>query len=651
MTSISSRFAGVWERNRFLFLAAGVLLLAAAMRLIALRGVPPGLAQDEVLNADIVSFIRQGERALFFREGYGHEPLYHYYATPFQWLLGDNMLSIRLPPAFLGLLLVAATMRWVKREFGKVAAVAAGLGLAVSWWPIIFSRVGIRPILEPLLLVCMAWFWPRRPCLAGLLLGLSVYSYTAARVVFLIPVLMGGYTMLVHGRTRKGAGGVRPAVIVLLTTVLVYLPLALTLHFDPTLQERVRQLAGPLTALSQGDVKPVLETTWATLGVFSFTGDPRWTYTLPGRPFFDPLTAVLFYGGLGLAMWRWRRPRYAFALIWLIVGLIPSAVTPQAPSTIRLVGAMPVVFLIPALAVSWLWERAAVASTSGEGGAARQRVVVAMLAAVFFLNLGRTVLNGFIRWPAALETRMKYQKVLYDIGQDLQQSGDGPMVVTEGFFEPIDADSLRRDIGQEMDVRWVQTGQEVAGALVFPDSQGEDMRLYVPEYAPPDPALMTMAGIGSRPLYRSEETPSFSVYALPPEPPAPSHPLMETFDGVITLLGYELKLPEERPLQIFTIWRVEAVLPQDLAIFVHLLAPAGQIFAQHDGLDAAPQTLHPGDIVIQRHLLFLPGSLSLEGHTLQLGLYTRSDGRRLTRTGDPADRVILGDNWFLTERE
>jgi len=163
---------------------------------------------------------------------------------------------------------------------------------------------------------------------------------------------------------------------------------------------------------------------------------------------------------------------------------------------------------------------------------------------------------------------------------------------------------------------------------------------------------MMMAGIASRPLYRSEETPSFAVYALPPEPPVPSHPLMEPFDGVITLLGYDVLLPlEGRPLQLFTIWHVNGTLPSDLAIFVHLLAPDSQILAQHDGLDAAPQTLQPGDIVIQRHLLFLPGSLSLEGHTLQLGLYTRSDGRRLTRAGDPADRVVLGDDWFLTERE
>ena len=195
-SSQGSLATGNWQ-----LIALLILLLAAAFRLVALGDVPPGLAQDEVLDADIALFIRGGEHALFFRHGYGHEPLYHYLAAPFAPLLGDNLLAIRLPSVYLGLLLVALTMRWARRDYGTVAAVVAGLGLAISWWPVIFSRIGIRPILAPLLLVTAVWFWPLRratvtqrglwsAALAGFWLGLSTYSYTAARVAPLIPALM-----------------------------------------------------------------------------------------------------------------------------------------------------------------------------------------------------------------------------------------------------------------------------------------------------------------------------------------------------------------------------------------------------------------------------------------------------------------------------
>ncbi len=160
----------------WLLFALLILLSAAAFRLVALPDLPPGLAQDEVLDADIALFIRGGEHALFFGHGYGHEPLYHYLAAPFAPLLGDNWLAIRLPSVYLGLLLVALTMRWARRDYGPAAALVAGLGLAVSWWPVVFSRIGIRPILAPLLLVAAVWFWPlRRPDAAVTRRGLAVW--------------------------------------------------------------------------------------------------------------------------------------------------------------------------------------------------------------------------------------------------------------------------------------------------------------------------------------------------------------------------------------------------------------------------------------------------------------------------------------------
>lgn len=618
---------------RFLPAATAVLLLAAVMRLVALHDVPPGLAQDEVLNADVVGFIRQGYYRLFFPEGYGHEPLYHYWSVPFQVLLGDNVLSIRLPAVFLGLLLVALTMRWTRREFGGRTAVLTGAFLGVSWWPIIFSRIGLRPIMEPLFLVLFAWFWPRRPWPAGLFLGLTLYTYTGARVVFLIPALLLLYAFVRNRRAPDGRSlseAVRPALIVLGVSLLVYLPLGLTLRADPSLQQRVAQLEGPLQALQAGDAQPILQATGRTLGFFSFTGDPRWTYMLPQRPLFDPVTALFFYGGLLLALVRLRRPRYAFVLVWLAVGLIPSAVTPDAPSSVRLVGAMPVVYLLPALALDWLWQ-----CVRAINGRAWQTAVLLLLLGIPALTLARTLRDGFVRWPQALETRLKYQTVLLDMARYREAHADGALVVADSFYRPITADSLRRNLNANPQARWVQTGSEVAGAVVFP-AEG-DGRFYVPEFAPPD-ELLWDAGVPARPLYRSGRTPSFAVYPLPDAPAPAGNVTPVTFGEVIRLVGYETS-PEAdgRPLQLLTMWQVEGSLPEDLAVFVHLLDEEGQLAAQHDGFDAAPATLWPGDVVVQRHVLS-PETVPDGRYTLQVGLYRRGDGQRLPHDDTAAAR-------------
>ncbi|HQF70648.1 MAG TPA: glycosyltransferase family 39 protein, partial [Promineifilum sp.] len=461
--------------RRWLLAALLVLLLAAAFRLVALPNVPPGLAQDEILDADIALFIRRGEHALFFGHGYGHEPLYHYLATPFAPLLGDNWLAIRLPSAYLGLLLVALTLRWARSGFGATAALVAGLGLAVSWWPVIFSRIGIRPVLEPVLLVAAALCWPLgretiarrgllRAGLAGLLLGLAMYSYTAARVAPLLPVLvallMAAAAGLARRRGETAADAARAqvtyAAVVLVVCGLVYLPLGLTLRAHPELQQRLEQLEGPLDALRAGDAGPVARATLATLGVFSLRGDPRWTYSPPGRPLFDPLTALLFYGGLLLALWRWRRPGYALALVWLAVALLPSSFSPDAPSTVRLIGALPVVYLLPGLAVDQIAVWAAM--TRRRGGRTAAWALAMLMAALLLFNGARTVRDGFVRWPAELETRLRYQTALRDIGRAWATGDGGAPVVAEVFFEPIDADSLRRVIGRDPAARWVQTG-------------------------------------------------------------------------------------------------------------------------------------------------------------------------------------------------
>ena len=642
-------FAKISQPRRaayFLGAATAVLLLAALFRLVALQDVPPGLAQDEVLDADIALFIRGGYNGFFFPDGYGHEPLYHYLAAPFAPLLGDNVLAVRLPSVFLGLLLAALTMRWAKREFGGVTAVAAGLGLAVSWWPIIFSRLGIRPILEPVLLVLMAWFWPRRPWLAGLFLGLSLYSYTGARVVFLIPVLFAMYWLLWGRRGRAvWPSHYRPlaaAGVMLGTAVLIAAPLFITLWLNPGLQQRVDQLAGPLEALQQGNLGPVLQTTLQTLGVFSFTGDPRWTYGLPGRPLFDGVTAVLFYAGLLLALWRSRQPAYAFALIWLAVGLIPSAVTPQAPSTVRLVGAMPVVYLLPALTVAALFDWVGQAADKPRTARFVRSVVVLFLTAVLLNNMLRTTADGFVKWAQAPETRLEhYQSVLLDMSRHFKANPTAALVIADGFYEPIDRDSFRRDLGYDPAARWVQTGAQVAGAVVLPEREGEgNGRFYVPEFAPVNPILLAAAGISAQPLYRSTNWPSFAVYDLPLVSTIARLAEPVSFEGGFVLEGYEVLATEpQSSLQLVTSWRVNGSLPADLVIFVHVLDAAGNVIAQHDGLDAAAAELRPGDNVIQLHTITLPPVS--EPIDLEVGLYRRETGERLHREDTLEDVVTL----------
>lgn len=605
--------------RRTLYVSLLILLVAAGLRLAALHDIPPGLAQDEVLDADIAEMIRHGQLALFFRQGFGHEPLYHYLAAPFGALLGDNFLASRLPSVFLGVLLTALALAWARRSYGAWAAAALGLGLAVNWWPIIFSRIGIRPILEPVLLLLMAWCWPRRPALAGLCLGLACYAYTPAVLMLPLPLLLALTAW--PGQPGRGlrsdwAAGLRCLAVALG----IYLPLFLTLRLHPELLERVNQLSGPVAALRAGDWQPIWHNVWVTLGAFSFTGDPRWTYMWPGRPLLDMVTGLAFYSGLLISLRRWRDPAYRLLLIWLGLGLLPSMLTPDAPSAIRLIGAMPVVYLLPGVAAQWLRQQA-------RGPA----LALALVAALGGVGFGRTYAVYFRAWPQQLETRLKYQTLYLDLARDVA-ARPGIPVVGVGFFAPIDADSLRRNLGRDPQARWTQQGQ----ALIWP---GGPANLYTPETVPLQPALAEALNLPADPLYRSPGHPGFAVYALPAPPVWPQPGLPVVFGESLALLGYrQLPQPAGAPVTWLTYWRVLAPLPEDLAIFVHAISAESTLDTQHDGLDALPQTLQPGDTFVQLHTLPVPATPH-NPYALSLGLYQRATGARWRIGATQADAL------------
>ena len=93
------------------------------------------------------------------------------------------------------------------------------------------------------------------------------------------------------------------------------------------------------------------------MGMFAIRGDSYWETFIPGRPIFDPLSALLMLMGAALAVRRFREPAYGFIVIWLVVMFVPSLLVIEAnPSHVRATALIPAIFILPALGAVWLWE-------------------------------------------------------------------------------------------------------------------------------------------------------------------------------------------------------------------------------------------------------------------------------------------------------
>ena len=166
------------------------LLAAALLRIPGLEQTPPGLHYDEAANVVLAREIGlQGERPIFISSYTGKEVLFFYLAGAMMRIAGPSAFALRLTAAFVGLLTVAATYTLGRALLAdrRLAVLAAAL-LAISFWHLVFSRLGFRAIGQPLLqaLAVLALFRGlRQPhwrwfVLAGLFLGLTAYTYLAA---------------------------------------------------------------------------------------------------------------------------------------------------------------------------------------------------------------------------------------------------------------------------------------------------------------------------------------------------------------------------------------------------------------------------------------------------------------------------------------
>ncbi len=344
-----------------------ILLVAAFFRLYRLDTLPPGLYYDEAFNGTDVRSILSGESfPLFLAGNYGRESLYMFLQAVVVAVVGYSSYALRLTSALIGIATVGvvywgAWNFWLyeprKSQGGTppaqnrliwVAAVATA-GLAVLYWHVSVSRLGLRAVTLPLFsLLAMVFFWRawctgrRRDFIwAGLWFGLAQYTYSVARFlpfVIAIFLLIEGVAWVVRRRRGEQGGMLHLRGLLWMTGVgtLVIIPLVVILLAQPELVTMRLAGVGVFTAAADGVLADnpwarLFSTTSNTLLSFYVTGDPIARHNLPNRPVHDPLLALLFTLGLGSALWQIRQARPRLLLIWLAVMMTPVILSVPAP--------------------------------------------------------------------------------------------------------------------------------------------------------------------------------------------------------------------------------------------------------------------------------------------------------------------------------
>lgn len=220
--------------------------------------------------------------------------------------------------------------------------------------------------------------------------------------------------------------------------------------------QRLTDLGGPLLALSRGDVRPVLQTSWETILALLWAdrqGVP-YHYNIPGRAALPVYWAPFFLLGLGLFLRRSTRQPHAFLLIAaLILGFIPALLSPGGPLYLRAIAAMPLVFLLVAggdwAAGTWVDAR-----LRNRLGRARSRLGFSFLITMLLgWHLFDNTTAYFVTWKNAAATQQIYNADLRAAAAYLNMtSSDQPVYISTDFWLDLDQQTyllyepLRRDV-------------------------------------------------------------------------------------------------------------------------------------------------------------------------------------------------------------
>ena len=631
------------------------LLVALLLRVCCLDAIPPGLTHDEAANGHDGAAVLRGVRPIYFTIGYGHEPLYPYSVSLTMLLLGPTVFALRLTTVFWGMATLLLTYALARRMFGPAVGLAAAGWLAVSFWGVMTSRVGLRAITLPATFTASAWaFWPAverptraawwRAVLAGALLGLTFYTYMASRglpaVYLLLPLVLWA------ARPRRS---LRPllglTLLLLLTGALVAAPLVHFLVTHPGAEQRIGQLARPLEQARHGDFAPLWQRIAATLPMLTFHGDPLWLYNISGRPLLDLCAGGLFYLGLLILLRRWRDPRHAFLLLWLALGLAPALLTGPDATVLRAIAAQPAIFIIAGRGTTALlrYLRPRRAAT------ARLLTVLALA-----YTAAHTAHDYFAVWGEAAPVRVAYHHALVAAARYLDAQPEGGVVALSSIYpgpvhDPYTLEiTLRRT---DLSLRWF----DGRSALIIP--AGDAARYVIPSLAPLDDAVEPFFApyavhVHTTHFRPDDLTTRFDVYRLDSAAARaaflPASPLPAAdFGPTVRLLGYDLRtprVPAGGTVELLTFWRVLSPCDREAVIFVHLLDDDRQIIGQVDRLDVPTWDWQPGDLFVQIHRFPVNDAAPPGPHPLELGLYTRPDLARLPLTvaGEPAgDHLLL----------
>ena len=359
---------GLWQArynpSTELALFIGIIATGVFLRIFRLGG-DVGLNHDAAWNGlHAIRIVRDAVLSPYVPEAWGRETMFHYIIVLFQVIFGPTQSAIQLASTYVGIATLVVFYFLVRRLFGVTVALVATFLLSVSGWHIVMSNVSWRAVLVPLFMALKFWLLVRAVqgghirdfAIAGLLLGLSLYTYEAARMLPIMALAYLAYEAIREPeflRTRRVH-----LVLFGLTALVAFAPMGwFALHNWHAFTGRTGYLWVGAQIEEAGSIEPLLTNVRLALGLFQYRANGNDYFV--DEPLLDIPVAVLFPLGLVYSITKFRQPGHFLML--LMLALILSVGIASGPNGNRILGATipTTLFAAVVLVEAWRWLSAA----------------------------------------------------------------------------------------------------------------------------------------------------------------------------------------------------------------------------------------------------------------------------------------------------
>lgn len=370
------------NKHKNILAVAITILVASFFRLWQITQLPAGLFPDEAANGLDVNSILQGDRSPFFERGNGREGLFFYLLAFSVELFGRGPWQHHIVSATIGIAEVIALFFLARRMFGFKTAALSAFFMATSTWHTTLSRTGFRAIMIPLFTTLIFYYIVKfiqnrtdrnkiySAFFAGAFFALGFYTYIAYRIILVIlPALLAALIYIKFKswrQTYKMLLSYKKYFIISAASFLIFFaPLGYYFLSHPgSFVGRSGQVSVFTKSLNHGDlIGTIITVAEKTAWSFFTEGDLNWRHNVSGMPFLPPLISIFFLAGLIYSVWQsikyiyhktnFHDGRYLILIFWFFAMLIPELMTAEGiPHGLRLIGAIPAVFIFPAIIIA-----------------------------------------------------------------------------------------------------------------------------------------------------------------------------------------------------------------------------------------------------------------------------------------------------------